>query len=509
MSDLIFNKESAQFERKPAEALASKQRKRFFSAGESASFLGWDIPVVSQDAALYANLNKMKGRCRDLARNNDYIRHAVRLFESNIVGADGFRLQGKLRLAGKPKSEFNKDLERNWRNAGKLKNSPTVDSSMSRIDMAKLWVRTLMIDGEVIRVIHPAADNKYRFAIQFVDTARLDWQMNKQLPNGHQVRMGIEINELGKPIAYYFLQNDPSDHMWGYVATSKTHTRITADRVRHDFIKEMPGQTRGVPMIASPAVRAHMLQRFEEAVVVGARVAASKVGFYKTDEDAPGYAPGDGEDDEGVVSHSIDPGTFEQLPRGVSLETFDPSYPPVEVESFMKKMLKGMASSIGVDYVSMANDLEGVNYSSIRAGQLEQREIYRGLQNFYVEHCEERDFNDWAKVQLFNADVDLDRVDLTRTIEEESYKFIGRGWKWVDPLKDVKAYGEAIRLRLTSRRRIVAETLGEDYDDLLDEIDEDEKSLIERGLNSISESTITEEDLEDEDETPSGSPPKK
>jgi len=58
-------------------------------------------------------------------------------------------------------------------------------------------------------------------------------------------------------------------------------------------------------------------------------------------------------------------------------------------------------------------------------------------------------------------------------------------WTWGDSLKDVKAYKEAIEQKLTSRRRIVAETHGMDYDDLLDEIEEDEKALKDSGLMAI------------------------
>lgn len=501
MNQLKYNARTGMFE-----ARRKKSSKRFFTAGESANFLGWDVGLVSPDAAIYANLNRMKARCRDLVRNNDYIIHARRLMQSNVIGAEGFRLHGRLRRGNEADRTFNKRVETVWKTSGKLKNAPTVDGTMSRIDMGRLWISTLMVDGEVILLLHPAhRGNKFRFAVQFIDTARLDWMLNKSLPNGNEIRMGVEVDKLGKPIAYYFLNHDPTEYMWGYQSTASTHTRVPAARVLHTFVKEMPGQTRGVPMIASPAVRAHMLHRFEEAVVVGARVGASKVGAYRVDEDYQGEAPGDDGDFE--VSQTIDPGTFEQLPRGMSLETFDPSYPPANLEEFEKKLLKGIASGLGVDYVAMANDLEGVNYSSIRAGQLEQRAIYKGLQRFYIEQCEERIFEAWLKIQQVNPDTQLDSRKIDRLLMDESYRFIGRGWTWVDPLKEVKAYGEALSLGLTSRRRIVAETLGEDIEDLDEEILEDKQRVKAMGLEfgnaqetQSSQPEPPEPDDEDEDE---------
>ncbi len=496
---LKLNADTGKMERREIAPL--KRRKRFFSAGESAGFLGWDVQNVSADSAIYSNLNKIKARTRDLARNNDYVRNALRHIISNVVGPDGFRLQCKLRSGENVEKGFNKRVETGWNMAGKMKNSPTVCGKLSRIDTAKLWWNTLLIDGEVIEVDHLGTSrNKFKYATQFVDSTRLDWQLNQKHSNGNEIRMGVEVDELGKPVAYWFLNQDPTEMMWGSQISAKSHTRIPAARVRHTFIQESVNQTRGVPQIASPAVRAHMLQRFEEAVVVGARVAASKITYLKPNEDYAGEAPGDEEDY--YISQSLEPGTSELLPRGVDVESVDHSAIPMSFGEFSKSMLKGVASGImGADYVSMANDLEGVNYSSIRAGQLEQRSIFKGLQRFYIERCMEPQFEAWLNIQLFNPDLPLNSGKVSRLLHEESYRFIGRGWTWVDPLKEVKANGEALDRRLTSARRIVAETLGEDYDDLLDEIAEDEQALEARGLSTPSmqqEAEMVELDEEEE-----------
>lgn len=477
MSQYKYNEKTGLFEK--------KTRQRHFSAGRNSSFLGWDVQNVTMDTAIYSNINTLKARCRDEARNNDYIRHALRLLINNIIGDKGFRLHAKARNAKGRDRAFNTNLEKIWQNAGKLKNSPTVDGKLSRRDAGALWVRTLCVDGEVIIIKHQNHANKYRYAYQFIDTARLDWQLNEVLSNGNQIRMGVEINPYGKPVKYHFLNESPSDLLWGYNHNSKgRHIIIPADRVLHTFIQEATNQTRGVPLLASPAIRSHMLQKFEEAVVVGARVSASKIGFYTTSEDFTGVAPGD-EDENYEVSQTLEPGTFEMLPRGVNMESFDPSSPPSGMESFEKKLLKGIASGLGVDYVNMANDLEGVNYSSIRAGQLEQRSIYKGLQRFYLDHFEEPIFEDWAKIQAINPNIKMNTQKLENLIDNETYRFLGRGWAWVDPLKEIKAYGEAIDRRITSLRRVVAEHSGEELEDLLEEIAEDENLLKEYNVQPI------------------------
>ena len=453
-------------------------RKRFYTVGDSASFLGWNTSLVSADTALYRNLNLMKARTRDLARNNDYIRHFLRLLRSNVVGAKGFRFQSMLKSKEGRDRDFNKSLEGNWNASGKLKNSPSVCGRMTRRDMSNLWITTLAVDGEVITLRHPGFEkNKFRYASQFVDPALLDWQLNEERADGTKIKMGVEVDEFDRPLRYHFMNSHPGDYLWQWGKPQGKHIVIEADRVNHTFLMEQPGQTRGVSWLASPAVRVHMLHRFEEAVVIGSRVAASKMGFYRANEDYAGEAPGEeGEEDYEMRNH-VEPGMMEQLPRGIQVDTFDPNYPPANLEEFEKKLLKGIASGLGVDYVGMANDLEGVNYSSIRAGQLEQREIYRHLQQFEIEHFEDPELSSWAAVQQLNPSVDLEAKKLREVMDLDCYRFLARGWAWVDPLKEVKAQQEAINARLTTRSRVVADVIGEDYEELLEEIVEEEKMM--------------------------------
>lgn len=478
-----------------------RKRYSYFSAGEQADFLGWQSSPVSADVALYQNLNLVKARCRDLARNNDYVRNFLRLLVSNVLGPQGLQFQAQLRNTTGADSDFNRRLGRYWMAAGKLANSPTVCGAMSRTDAEALWLRTLAVDGEAIVLLHPDAKNPFRFAFQLIDPALLDWQHNVDLKNGRVIRMGVELEAAtGKPLAYYFLEQPPGDYLWNQANNANKHRRVPANRVLHTYIREQVGQTRGVSWLASPAVRAKMLNAFEEATVVGARLAASKMGFYRTSDDYAGEAPGDAVEDSGRLRQDVEPGTFEQLPRGLSVETFDANYPPARFEEFSKKLLKGIAAGLGVDYVSMANDLEGVNYSSIRAGALEQRSQWRSLQRFMAEHFSEPLFLAWSQILAANPATPVDRRKLERLTAEWAFRFLGRGWNWVDPAKEVKAYQDAIDGRLTSMRRVVAETLGEDLEDLLDEIEQDEAALAARGLARIAQNPAPAAIIEPEPE---------
>ncbi len=80
---------------------------------------------------------------------------------------------------------------------------------------------------------------------------------------------------------------------------------------------------------------------------------------------------------------NVEAGSFEQLPSGVDFKTFDPSHPTQQFETFVKTILRQVASGLNVPYNELANDLEGVSYSSLRQSVLEAREYYKFMQKFF------------------------------------------------------------------------------------------------------------------------------
>jgi lambda family phage portal protein len=460
-----------------------ERRRSYYSAASSASFLGWDVDNVSADSALYFNLNRIKARARDLARNNDYARQFLRLLEANVVGPNGFTLLAR-RYAGKRLDRgFNQTLEGHWKSAGKLRNSATVCGRMTRRELANLWIRTLATDGEVFEVFYPAFGNRYRFASRIVDSSLIDWTKNELLPNGNRIKMGVEVDANDAPVAYWVLKRMPNEVIFPQIV-GETYDRIPAARAQLTFLQEFPGQTRGVSWLASPAIRVQMLQKFEEAVVMASRAAASKGGFYKTTEDYDGEAPGDEESDT-MLRQMVEPGQWEMLPPNVEPVPYDPVFPAASgnIEVMTKSMLRGIASGLGGSYVAISNNLEGVNYSSIRAGDIEQRGMYRMLQQFVIDHHEEPYFVRWAQILRMNADTPIDGRKLDACLDNDEFKFLGRGWDWVDPLKEVQASSAAIALGVTTRGRVIAERTGEDIEDVLDQLQLEKEMMEERGLD--------------------------
>src|SRR5262245_12012459 len=132
----------------------------------------------------------------------------------------------------------------------------------------------------------------------------------------------------------------------------------------------------------------------------------------------------------------VSPGQFEALPTGFEFEAFDPQHPTQGFPFFVKACLRGIASGFGVSSNTLANDLEGVNLSTIRAGVLVEREECKAIQGWFIEQFCEPVFEAWLAWQLcVTLALPLPIAKLDK-FNDPDWK--PRRWPWVDPLKDVR-----------------------------------------------------------------------
>lgn len=293
--------------------------------------------------------------------------------------------------------------------------------------------------------------------------------------DGSYIRMGIEFNKWNKPVAYHLTQHHPGELFNRYQAKGK-YLRIPADEIIHAFIMDRPSQSRGVSWMHSAMLRLRMLAGYEEAELVAARVGASKMGFFVS-PDGSGYLGA--EDSRGNKLMEAEPGTFEQLPSGMDVKLFDPNHPTSNFADFEKSILRGIASGLDISYATLANDLENVNFSSIRHGSLEDRDSWRMLQNFMIEHFCNPIFENWLLMAITK---NLLPIAMREFDKFNKPIWRPRGWAWVDPLKDNHANQIALEQKTKSRSQIVADQ-GMDIEELFKQIVFEEELAKKYGLN--------------------------
>lgn len=466
---------------KPAE---KPRRKRSYPGAEINRLTNdWQGANTSADQEIWSARRMLIYRCRQLERENDYVRRYLKLAENNVLGAYGIGLQMKIRESPKTGAPYdtlaNDAIERAWHEWGK-KRTASINGRYSWCRIERLILRSVLRDGGVLlrkHIVDPNV-NPYGFTLQPLEIDYLDMDLNKVLTNGNEIRQGIEIDSIGRIIRFHILDRHPGD---AYQA-NRRHFLIPADQMIYVALPERFGQTACAPSLVSSMLRLKMLGGYEEAELVAAREGACKSGFIT--KTAPESYVGDAEDENGNQVVDMEPGVIRELEVGQNFVEHDPTHPNTAYPAFIKGVLRGLASGLGVSYNSLANDLEGVNYSSIRAGLLEEREEWKTLQEWLIEDLHSQVFETWLFHALMNDAITMpggSALPASKYDKFSQLEWKPRRWPWVDPEKDIQSSIEAVRYGFSSQRRIVAEA-GGDVEDVFQEIAEDQALAAKKGL---------------------------
>jgi lambda family phage portal protein len=462
------------FMRKP-----KKQKRSYTAANTGRLFADFITSSRSADSEIRPNLRVIRDRCREATRNHPYAKRYIQIMTTNVVGATGITMQVRKRNEDNTLDVVgNRLLERAFQAWGRT-GFCTVDGRLSWLQAQRLFMETLARDGEVlIKKVKRPANNPYGFTLQFLEADYLDEEYNKRMPNGNEVRMGVEIDKAGKPVSYFMFEDHPHhDQAYGS-KTKRKHIQVPASEIIHCFIQERAGQTRGVPMMANALSRLKMLDGFEEAVLVNARVAASKMGFFVSPE-GDGFVGDDYDNNAPIMDAS--PGTFTQLPQGMDFKSFDPSQPQDNFADFEKAILRGIASGLGVSYVSLANNLEGVSYSSIRQGTIEDRDHFKMMQQFMIDAFIDPVYRAWLEMVITVGRVNLPMTKYDLFADNVIYR--PRGFAWVDPQKEIQASVTALQNGIVTLQDVHAQ-YGKDTEDVFEQINREAELADRYGVDT-------------------------
>lgn len=452
----------------------------------------WSTSKLSADAEVFTSIQKAVDRSRQLERDNDYARNYFRSRENNILGHCGIALQMKVKDgSGKLDTAANKLIEDGWKKWGGAKFC-TVAEDSTWLDVQKLILRSTDRDGNVFIRRLKGYENPFRYSLQLLEADHLDIDYTRNLPNGNTVRMGVEFDSQRRRVAYHFLSDHPGDAGFSN-SVGRRRVAVPASEITHVFTPERIRQTLGMPQLCSSMRRLNMLAGYEEAELVASRTGACKMGFIEQSlpEDAADFEL----DKSGNPITEGEPGTIERLGMGQSFKPWDPQHPNSQYGGFIKSCLRAIAAGLGIAYHNLANDLEGVNYSSARIGMLEERENWKTVQAWFIQHVCTPIFEDWLEMALLTRSVNLPAEKFDKF---NSPEWKGRRWTWVDPEKEVNAQVTAIKNRLTSHRAVIAEQ-GGDSEDVFEDCAADEKLAAEKGIElSVSEKAETVEPPEAE-----------
>lgn len=501
-----------------------KPKKRMYAAAQN-SRLSLSAMTSSADAELYTSLKGLRDKSRALVRDNPHAKRAKVVVVNNVIG-QGVGMQGQVRASrnGRLIKRVNDAKEQAFRKWSRAAYCHT-GGALHFHDLERLAMGEVFEAGECFIRLHPIAqgNSAVPLALELIESERVADDSEISAPPGTRVVMGVEVDDFDRALAYYFHKGHPRSLYTQRQRAPDEIIRVPADQVIHLRIIERWPQTRGVPAMHAAIGRLHQLGEFENSAVVAARIGASTVGFFQPTEWAE-FDVAEGEDAAGNAETTIQAGSFKRLPPGYELKTFDPDYPHENFEPFVRAMHRSIAAAVGVSTESLTRDYSQSNYSSSRLGMLDDRDLWRTLQAWWIRTFREPLDAAWlARAVMSGAIPEIEKVAYAQDAARfEAVRFKPRGWSWVDPTKEVAAYKEAERAGYLTKGDVIAATGGGlDLEDVITARRAELDALAEAGLatdttdaaeagtpgesDALADAAVVDDD-DDDDDQPDSAP---
>jgi lambda family phage portal protein len=451
---------------------------------------GWATSTTSADSELVSSLQTLRNRSRALMRDAPHAKRAKVIVQNNVVGS-GIGLQAQVMTTrGDLREAVNDALEEafcEWSCAERCHTGGTLHFA----DLERALMGQVFEAGEVFVRKHARAfgDSAVPFALELIEPERLLEEFMQPVPqaplaDGAVVKMGIEVDRFGRPLAYWIRNRHPGDLQFLHGETNKIE-RVPADQIMHLRLVDRWPQTRGEPWLHAVARKLNDMDGYTEAEIVAARAAASYVFTIETPEPNTPLANEITATAGAATSREIavEAGMGLRLAPGEKWETHSPNRPNPALDAFMRYMLREVAAGAGVSYESLSRDYSQSNYSSSRLALLDDRDLWKMLQQWFIRNFREPLHREWLRAAVLAGAIP--GISVTEYALDqakfEAARFKPRGWSWVDPTKEVQAAKEALKAGFTTRADIIAATAdGRDIEDIdqqrVRELD-DEKAL--------------------------------
>lgn len=420
----------------------------------------------------------IRDRSRDAVRKQPHAGAALDSYTANAIGT-GIKPQSLHPDAG-TREKLHQAFRR-WTD------SADFDDQTDYYGLQALCWRSMMEAGEVLIRIRTAPARmglKIPLQLEVVEADHLPYQDSGiKVPEGHTLRCGIEFDRSGRKVAYHLYREHPNETYF-YTNNGRETERIPAEQIIHLFHRTRPKQARGIPWLANVIVRLNQIDKYDDAELERKIICSSITGFISGQSpDDPVFELKEGATEAVQNTFDVEPGMMIPLNAGEDIKLVEAKESGNYYDVFLRTQLHAVAIGAGITYEQLTGDLEGVNYSSIRAGLLEFRRKCEQIQHsvFVFQFCR-RVWNEWTRYAALSGVIPYGEY-LQNRDEFEDCRHIPPGWPWVDPLKDITAAVAEIDAKLNSRSNVIS-SRGEDPEEIDKQIAADEQRAQRLGLHN-------------------------
>lgn len=429
----------------------------------------WQVSNGSADSELVSSLTTLRARSRQLVRDASFAKRARVIVVNNVIGT-GMGLQAQVMTSrDELNARVNDDIETAWEEWSEAANCHTGGRlAFKHIERAAMG--QVFDAGECFIRKHPRkfGNSKVPYALELIEAERIADELASTTltaRTGNEIRMGVEVDSFFRPVAYYIRRRHPSELRFSAGQVDEIE-RVPADQIIHLAVVDRWPQTRGEPWLHAAARRLKDLDGYGEAEIIKARKQANESGWIQTPEDAEGFAE---RLDDGSFEEETEPGVYKVLRPGEEVINPPATSPNSVYEDFVRAILREVGAGTGSSYESLSRDYSQSNYSSSRLALLDDRDLWRFYQSWFI--CDFRYIihKEWLAAAVLAGAIQSIPLEqyAVNPRKFEAVRFKPRGWSWIDPTKEVEAYKEAIKCGFTTRTDVIAATAnGLDIEDI-------------------------------------------
>jgi lambda family phage portal protein len=436
----------------------------------------------SADRDLLGDLPALRNKSRSLVRDDAHAAAAIRVLLDNVVGP-GIKAQASATpeatgLSADATAQWNEACDTVWTDW--CENHADANEIGTFDDLTRLVYRSKLVDGEAFVHRVPATVGPFRplsASYELIDPDRL-----QDPPQGVLqllVRLGVELDDRGRQVAYWITPYHPDELGLpgvGWRAGTNLPVRVPATvgtwrNIVHVYKRDRVGLTRGVPALVPSIPLFEHLGHYLDSEIIAAR-ANSNVAMYVTralDERDPDVHPEMVDGPSGSELHYLEelqPGTIEYLNEGESVQPFMPNRPGITFEPFVFRILKAICAGVDLPYELVVKDFGSMNYSSSRVALNEARRGFESEQQDLI--------RSWLRPVREDVLVEAVLAGLlpaTPAMLRNMRPFLActwmpPAWGFVDPVKEVEASAAAVIGNLTTPQAEAARA-GQDLEQVL------------------------------------------
>lgn len=462
----------------------------------------WRPGGNSADADLLPELEDIRARSRDLARNAPVATGAIATKKTHVVG-DGLRVTAQcdrwtLGLTEDAAEEWNRLAEREFALACSSADYTRVQV-FDELQVMVFGSRLESGDVFVIRRWRMDAGDTYGTKLQVIEADRVCNPGRGQ--DTDTLVAGVEFLGSGVPIAVHVADRHPGDYRAKAVSWRRVPMRYNdgSPIVLHLTDRQRPDQTRGIPLLAPVIEAVKSITDYEEAEVAAALTSAMFTVFVTAAGDADsGPLPTSGEGASGKDEVTLGKGAIIDLAQGEDVKFADPNRPNAEFDNFMTAVLRQIGVALEIPFELLIKHFTA-SYSASRAALEMAYHTFRRDRTWLARRfCQP--FYEW----VIEEAIMLGRLQAPGFFDDPLTRSAWLRTMWtgpvrmsLDPKKDAEADKIDVEMHFKTRQQVMTERTGGDYEQKIAQAAREQRAMDEAGLAPAPASTPSQPGQDD------------